>query len=85
MGSAGKVHIPDTPWGRRLHKQLCAFPSLVVKDDGPDVLALFARAAKNMVWSRELVTRPASKGVVFGSVAWLEYNDKPKQVGHGWR
>jgi hypothetical protein len=85
MGASGKVHIPDTPWGRRLHNQVCVFPSNAHKDDGADVLALFCRAAKDMVWSKEKVTRPPRKGVEFGSWAWLTLNDGPKQEGHGWR
>ncbi len=85
MGASGKVHIPDTPWGRRLHNQLCAFPSIAMKDDGPDVLALFCRGAKDMVWSTAKITRKRKKGVVFGSVEWLEYNDKPAKEKSKWR
>jgi predicted phage terminase large subunit-like protein len=84
MGSAGKVHIPDTPWGRRLHNQLCAFPSPAEKDDGPDVLALFCRAAKDMVWSREKVTRPPRKGVQFGSWEWLTHNERNRPERSKW-
>lgn len=85
MGSAGRVHIPNTPWGHRLHKLLTVFPSTQFKDDGPDVLSLFCRATKDMVWSVEKVTKPKAKGIVFGSVEWLEYNEQPKEAASQWK
>jgi len=79
MGSSGKVHIPDNPWGQRLHHLLTKFPSSQFKDDGPDVLSLFCRAAKDMVWSEEKVTVKRKKGVEFGSWAWLTYTEHEKK------
>jgi predicted phage terminase large subunit-like protein len=71
LGAAGKVHIPNCPWGHRLQDQLCDFPSPRTHDDGVDCMSLFGRALDNMIWSREKVTRPVKRGVKFGSVEWL--------------
>ena len=80
LGIAGKIHIPDCPWGRRLVKQLVVFPSSAEKDDAVDVLALFARATKDMVWSPQKVTKPKSKGLIFGSWEWLEAGVGPDKA-----
>jgi predicted phage terminase large subunit-like protein len=83
LGAAGKIHIPDCPWGRRLVQQLCVFPSPGKKDDAVDVLSLMARGTKNMVWSKERVTAAPAKGIVWGSWEWLTYNDdKHKEKPH---
>ena len=83
LGASGKIHIPDCPWGRRLVQQLCVFPSPGKKDDGVDVLSLLARGTKDMVWSKERVTKEPDKGIVWGSWEWLTYNDeKPKEKSH---
>lgn len=80
MGAAGRVHLPNTPWGHRVHKQMTVFPSPGEKDDAVDVMALFGRAAKNMKWSRKNVTKAKSKGIEFGSWEWLTYNEAPVQT-----
>ena len=79
MGSSGKVHIPDNPWGRRLHHFLTKFPSSQFKDDGPDVVSLFCRAAKDMVWSVEKVTKKRKKGIEMYSWEWLTHNEHEKK------
>lgn len=73
LGASGKVHIPDCPWGRRLHEQLCAFPQKRrgYHDDGVDVCSLFGRGLQNMKWSRAKVPTKRKSGVVFGSWEWL--------------
>jgi len=74
MAMNGKVHIPHTPWGERLIDQLCQFPD--GRDDAVDVCGLLGRGTETMVWSRKKVTRKPSKGVEFGSVAWLELDSR---------
>jgi len=74
IAANGQLYLPKTPWADRLVKHLCDFPSNRTPDDGPDVCGLFGRGLEGMVWSRERVTRPRKRGIVFGSVEWLEYN-----------
>ena len=75
LGSAGKIHIPDCPWGHRLVDQLCAFRVGATVDDAVDVCSGFGRGLENMVWSREKVAQPPKKGLKFGSWDWLCYEE----------
>lgn len=80
LGAAGRIHIPDCPWGHRLVKQLCVFPSPGVKDDAVDALSLLARGTRDMVWSPAKVTKPKNKGLVFGSWEWITSGTEPKLI-----
>lgn len=79
MGSSGKVHIPDCPWGRRLVDQLCAFREGATIDDAVDVCSGFGRGLQNMMWQREKVSAPRREGLKFGSWEWLCYEEGAKR------
>jgi predicted phage terminase large subunit-like protein len=75
MASAGKVYIPDTPWGHRLVDQLCAFRVGATIDDAVDVCSGFGRGLENMQWSRAKVPQTRPVGLQFGSWEWLTYEE----------
>jgi len=84
MGSSGKVHVPDCPWGHRLVDQLCVFPGRSL-DDAVDVCSGFGRGLEGMVWSKVMaIPEEKKKGLVFGSWEWLTHgtenmdHDKPR-------
>lgn len=75
----GRVHLPDTPWARRLVAQLQAFP-VVAHDDGVDVCALFGRAIDKMTWAYE-EPEPEDYDLKPFSVQWLEYRETQAPTG----
>lgn len=77
MASAGKLHVPNCPWGHRLVDQLCVFPGRS-HDDAVDVCSLFGRGLEEMIWSRELVPEEPEVGVKFGTWEWLTYGTEEK-------
>jgi phage terminase large subunit-like protein len=81
MGSAGKVHIPNCPWGHRLVDELCKFGPGVTRDDVADCCAGFGRGLEGMIWSRERVPAPKKKGLKFGSWEWLTYGTENEDKG----
>jgi len=58
LASAGKVHIPNTPWGERLLTQLLKFPTGKY-DDAVDVCGLFGRLLDKTYGPRELIEEDA--------------------------
>jgi len=80
MASAGKLHIPDCPWGHRLVDQLCVFPGRS-RDDAVDVCSAFGRGLEGMVWSKAAAVEPVRKvGLVFGSWEWLTHGTDSTEV-----
>lgn len=70
---AGRVHIPETPWGEALIAQLCAFPG-GRHDDKVDVCGLIGRALGELSEARPpSIERPAPKS---GTFDWLIQSTK---------
>lgn len=83
MASSGKVHILESPWGRRLEQQLSVFPDSRYKDDGVDVCSLFGRAVDQMTWARPETIEEKKTGLKFGSWDWLTWDSSKPDGGKG--
>lgn len=81
LGAAGKVYIPDCPWGDRLVDELCTFLQRG-HDDVGDVCGMFGQGLEDMPWSKQRVRSERKGGVVFGSWEWLTMGtEKERDVG----
>jgi hypothetical protein len=73
----GKIHFRDNANSRRVVQQLCALPAGRY-DDAADVCGLIGRAIDQY----PVVYVPRDKipkNLVFGTVEWLEYQEKPER------
>lgn len=72
----GVIHMRDNANSRRIVQQLCDLPAGRY-DDAADVCGLIGRALDKFpnVYEQAQDEKPE---LVFGSVAWLEYEEKPK-------
>lgn len=79
MAEQGRIHLPRTPWARRLVAQLVAFP-VIAHDDAVDVCSLAGRALHKLYFAY-VPQAPVDASLKPFSVKWLMHEEPKRDKG----